>query len=1005
MNLRRSFETGTVSASWAIAARGAIVLLACGAAPSSLFAQDAPQKQTAEQRLERAALLQDVERDVPAAIEALRAIADDAAAPKDVRAKAYERLVRALRSSGRDDDATQATARAIGAGLVTEEAAKAWSRDDELDARMRDRVRSAVTSLLNSPRSANAAEVDVSKLLGFDDLVWIGEPAVPVVIEEIFAHANDLDAVNLLSRVIARIGGDGAARFIEQVAASRDELFKRAVIKGMRSGNFRLEGQPAAERLHSSILPLVHDSNPAVRQDAVVWLGNNFTNEELAGLLEDPDVKVRRVALGGFAGRTIESKAAADALDRALEEALRSNDGELVSTAQFVLRQGRLLQTQAGSSLFVRILLAAGGHSQWPVDWAMHASLSARSSQNDVPVSAAQLVELARKFGPFAKAASDGDSEGDRSATIRSAIELLFERKIQTRSATNQISWRDPFSAEERPLVYELAALGVRGSVETWITQYGRADEIAAMAHAIEQSGFSGGDLSGKITILAAEADENARADAAASLVRFLNSVRDPSSPAAKVAESQVWNVVLASNALVALRVPGLGAVVVTAIRRLPTEVSTAWKAVVQNLAPPAESFRDEDLVALMSMQLPSSPDDANVGTYRDRLFGVLVARGSESGIAALPELFRQTRTANDFQGVRRLTVVWRDNRSGGVPEPLPKSVPIETVRKAVRESLAVGSEFVWTNAAKVVDDLDHVDGALDDPSTDAVIDEILAALPSAPFPKLRDLIARQITKHFAARFDSFVAGALSQPTLRDLVVDALGAPVSSAFRAQLEANLNTFESHSLCKAIELLGGFGDERAAKSILPFLDHKDASVRASAVAELPDLPIDDAWKRAAAMLKDRSSSVRVEACNALGRLVDPRAVPALVETLRDESAREAAKAALEKIQFYVDQKARWDRLSAAGGLDATSAAAALVKQAGASQPKETRVAAIASLGTLGVAETLPLLIEWMGDRDPDVATAAKSAVDRINAKAAAHPASDPDSNSKPKSNDGK
>ena len=59
---------------------------------------------------------------------------------------------------------------------------------------------------------------------------------------------------------------------------------------------------------------------------------------------------------------------------------------------------------------------------------------------------------------------------------------------------------------------------------------------------------------------------------------------------------------------------------------------------------------------------------------------------------------------------------------------------------------------------------------------------------------------------------------------------------------------------------------------------------------------------------------------------------------------------------------------------------------MKQAAAGQPKATRLVAIESLGTLGVAETLPVLIQFMGDGDAEVAAAAKGAVARINRRAA-------------------
>ncbi len=96
------------------------------------------------------------------------------------------------------------------------------------------------------------------------------------------------------------------------------------------------------------------------------------------------------------------------------------------------------------------------------------------------------------------------------------------------------------------------------------------------------------------------------------------------------------------------------------------------------------------------------------------------------------------------------------------------------------------------------------------------------------------------------------------------------------------------------------------------------------------------------------------------------------------------REVAEATLKRLQFYFDQKQRWERWMKGVGLDAGSAADALLQQAATDQPKEVRVTAIRSLGTLGVPETLPILIRFMQDTDKDIARAAKEAVDRINAR---------------------
>lgn len=70
--------------------------------------------------------------------------------------------------------------------------------------------------------------------------------------------------------------------------------------------------------------------------------------------------------------------------------------------------------------------------------------------------------------------------------------------------------------------------------------------------------------------------------------------------------------------------------------------------------------------------------------------------------------------------------------------------------------------------------------------------------------------------------------------------------------------------------------------------------------------------------------------------------------------------------------------------AKGLDAspTSAVEKLLLQAKPGAPTEQRLLAITSLGTLGVPEALPFLIEWTQDADGNVAKAAKDAITQIH-----------------------
>ncbi|MBL8750050.1 MAG: HEAT repeat domain-containing protein [Planctomycetes bacterium] len=137
-------------------------------------------------------------------------------------------------------------------------------------------------------------------------------------------------------------------------------------------------------------------------------------------------------------------------------------------------------------------------------------------------------------------------------------------------------------------------------------------------------------------------------------------------------------------------------------------------------------------------------------------------------------------------------------------------------------------------------------------------------------------------------------------------------------------------------------------------------------------------------AVSLLEDPDERVRMEAIDAAGRMVSTNAVPKLIGLLRDNEsyAREQAAAALTKIRFQHETQGYWDRV--VKGLDAspTSAAEKLLLQAKPGAAKAQRLLAIKSLGTLGVPEALPFLIDWSGDTDPEVAAAANAAITAIH-----------------------
>jgi len=164
------------------------------------------------------------------------------------------------------------------------------------------------------------------------------------------------------------------------------------------------------------------------------------------------------------------------------------------------------------------------------------------------------------------------------------------------------------------------------------------------------------------------------------------------------------------------------------------------------------------------------------------------------------------------------------------------------------------------------------------------------------------------------------------------------------------------------------------------IASFLKHDDPQLRTTAVSALASMRDVDVVDRLVPTFADPSASVRLAACYAAARLRDRRLAPAMVECLRDpdEKVREQAKTALEATEFYVDQVERWQRLLHGSGLEANTAAEALLRQSKAGNDKRIRLAAIGGLGALGVKETLPLLIQLMQDPDAEIAAAASAAV---------------------------
>jgi hypothetical protein len=223
-------------------------------------------------------------------------------------------------------------------------------------------------------------------------------------------------------------------------------------------------------------------------------------------------------------------------------------------------------------------------------------------------------------------------------------------------------------------------------------------------------------------------------------------------------------------------------------------------------------------------------------------------------------------------------------------------------------------------------------------------------------------------------------------PTMRQLAAQTAPLPLDAHSRAALVRLLGDAAYDVAQAGWNRLGEAGAPIDGEMVASGLSSSTASVRLLALSRAVTVPagLTEVLRPA---LRDPWPAVRAYACTVLGATLELAVVPDLLEALRDtdQSTRDAARAALESIRFYHDEKAHWDRVFAGrAGLTAASAAEALLDQARPGNDPATRLLAIRSLAILGAPETLPFLITWTKDEDAEIAAAARAALATLHAK---------------------
>ncbi len=273
---------------------------------------------------------------------------------------------------------------------------------------------------------------------------------------------------------------------------------------------------------------------------------------------------------------------------------------------------------------------------------------------------------------------------------------------------------------------------------------------------------------------------------------------------------------------------------------------------------------------------------------------------------------------------------------------------------------------------------------------TSATVESVMSlwdAKPEGLKPSTRtwpkDAISIASDEAIVARF---ARSLLGDPSVAEKAIAALAwrRPIAVPVAAVLREALAHADAGVVVHAARGLGRSGDPAHLEALRGLRGFEDRKVQLEALKAREQLG-DDSEQLVRDAAAGADPEVRAFAAALAARALSRAHVPVMLQLLRDEaeSVRTAAAATLASLEFYEQQSARWERLQAGVAVDAVDAASALMKRA-AEGPVPMRVLAIESLGTLGVPETLPFLLELAAGADQTIAAAAVAAARQINAR---------------------
>jgi HEAT repeat protein len=961
-------------------------------------AKPAAQSATPEERIAQGKLVAEGEHDYARALEILTAVATDASVKSEVKAQALVAAARCLNQLGRGAEARaqlQAAAQMTGPGA---DEAKHLLDAGLTDQQLELRIAKAIEELLklSPPENFDLERLEKSRIT--QDLLWVGAPAVPRL-ARVLADVDHLTNVSVATYLLARINTPEAAAAVRDALRQADPFYKRAVLAAFPAYVI------CSDPIRATVMTLLNDQDAHVR----LWVVNDAarlaTLEELLPLTRDADDAVR---IGAW--RAIRSKdvaiAGAEPVMVELRRCLKEDHDEVRRQAVDLFRTKGILRSAAARELLVTALLDAklavesdGRRPHWMPDDGADPSLVF-----DRPIPLDLLVDAAAKLGTIGT--FDVNNHHDYTAPRCSLFGRLVHDSATASSGGGTIGW----SAAEREKAWKLVRAGLGNQFLAWITANATPEDVPALIESAAACGDA--ELMNQVVVrFSTKLTPAQRSAAAKAMLTLFNADTEAWIRSGTEKVPARWERL--TGVLLILGGDEADAALVRVQPRRPDASYLRW--LMNRHDPVVDPHR---LVELVTIRMNDNNNQDNKAARNDALGRIAAAHVPELPSLLAPcyelglEVYNTGSSSARPRGFAWLVVHEPDaneenasERKPGSNRP-PRSSPSNRtvlhaewgaaysaadVRTAFEACARSDRADFWWDVRSVLDLLPQ-EGPFDPVATE-LLRQIMTCIPSLDPEKLanaqipRGALVEAVLRRSAPGWKEFALANCLDPELGELVVADVPALFPELFETLL-ANRTDASAKARRIAVGRLQGEKDPALRARAVDFLTDPVAGVRKAAIETLFQIAPEKALDLVLPLAKDPDSGVRFALYEQLASCFDRRAIPILVDGLQDPSpgARDTAKKSLDALQYVFEQKDKWKRMLEGAGLDSANAAEALVKQAASTQPKATRLVAIESLGTLGVAETLPVLINFMGEIDAEIAAAAKAAVEKINRRTA-------------------